>query len=269
MQRILPILIIFILATFGVSPSARAKAPVYPCRIVGQYPHNPQSSTQGLFYHQGKFYESSGGFGESFVAIVDPATGKQLRVVPTQGKYFAEGITHHQNRLFMLTWQSGTGFIRSMDTLAPLDEFSYRQPGTSTEGWGIAHDGERFILSTGSARLHFLRSDDLTLSHTLLVRDGAHPVRLLNELEYVGGMVLASIWKSDKIAVIDPASGRVEAWIDLAPLRRHIAPSSGVANGIAYDAETGRLFVTGKHWDKLFEIAVDEVLWRQPVMDGQ
>lgn len=243
-----------------------AQAPTYQCRIAAEYPHDVKTSTQGLFFHNGQLYESSGGFGASFLAMVDLTTGRHIRTQPISGKYFAEGIAPHGNQLYMLTWLSGTGFTHDLETLAPVDSFAYRIENDTTEGWGLASDNTRFILSAGTARLYFHRSEDFARVGSILVRDGATPVRLLNELEYVGGMILANIWKSDTIAVIAPDSGKVIAWLDLAPLRQRLAAQCGVANGIAYDKDTGRLYATGKHWNKLFEIKIDEVLWRQPVV---
>jgi len=256
-------LVLCVFVTIGHAATARAM--ILECRVVAEYPHDPQTSTQGLLYNQGLLLESSGGFGQSYLTVSEPETGRRLLTRRIEGRYFAEGIALHENKLYMLTWLSGTGFIFDPQTLETLASFAYRADGESTEGWGLAHDGRRFILSAGTATLRFHQPGDFARIGTLAVRDGSEPVRLLNELEYVGGMILANVWKSDRIAVIDPDTGLVVAWIDLTPLRERIAPESGVANGIAYDPETGRLFVTGKHWDKLFVIEVDTALWRMPV----
>jgi glutamine cyclotransferase len=252
------------LATAHAAP-ALAGATTLPCRVTAEYPHDPGTSTQGLIFNQGLLIESSGGFGESYLTVSEPETGRRLRTRTIEGRYFAEGIALHENKLHMLTWLSGTGFIFDPVSLETLASFAYRADGESTEGWGLAFDGQRFILSAGNDMLRFHRPGDFARTGTLAVRDEDAPVRLLNELEWVGGMILANVWKSDRIAVIDPETGQVAAWIDLSPLRQRIAPESGTANGIAYDAATGRLFVTGKHWDKLFVIEVDTALWRMPV----
>ena len=244
---------------------AGADAATVPCRVVAEYPHDPGTSTQGLFFSDGLLYESSGGFGQSYLTVSEPETGRRLRTQPIEGRYFAEGVTLHDHKLFMLTWLSGTGFIFDPQSLELLTTFAYRADGETTEGWGLTFDGDRFILGSGTDVLRFHQASDFARTGTLAVRDGDIPVRLLNELEYVGGMILANVWKSDKIAVIDPESGLVAAWVDLAPLRERIAPESGVANGIAYDPQTGRLFVTGKRWDKLFVVEVETLLWRRPV----
>lgn len=250
----------------GIHTPAAAQIPTYPCRIISEFPHNPETYTQGLLFHDGKIFESSGGFGESYLAMIEPESGRTLRLYPLEGKYFAEGIARLGNVLYMLTWLSGTGFIHSLDTLERIDTFEYRQSHEKTEGWGLTSDGSQFIMSTGKAQLRFHSHSEFAHQAVRTVTENGEPVRLINELEYVGGKLLANIWKKDLIAVIAPDTGEVEAWIELSPLRERLGSQAGVANGIAYDEETGRLFVTGKHWDKLFEITVDAVLWRQPVM---
>tara|TARA_B100000683_G_C12492016_1_gene554857 strand:- start:239 stop:1054 length:816 start_codon:yes stop_codon:yes gene_type:complete len=244
---------------------ALARTPTYPCRIINEYPHNPETYTQGLFFHEGKMYESSGGFGESYLAMIEPESGRTLRLYPLEGKYFAEGISRRGDALYMLTWLSGTGFIHSLETLERIGTFEYRQSWEKTEGWGLTSDGTQFIMSTGKPRLRFHTHADFKHQAVMTVLDNGEPVRLLNELEYVGGTLLANVWKKDVIAVIALETGNVQAWIDLSPLRERLGSQAGVANGIAYDEHSGRLFVTGKHWDKLFEITMDAVLWRQPV----
>lgn len=250
-----------------LAPAVRAgaDAATVPCRVVAEYPHDPGTSTQGLYFSDGLLYESSGGFGQSYLTVSEPKTGRRLRTQPIEGRYFAEGVTIRDRKLFMLTWLSGTGFVFDPQSLELLTVFASRADGETTEGWGLTFDGDRFILSAGTDTLRFHRASDFARTGTLAVRDGDIPVRLLNELEFVGGMILANVWKSDKIAVIDPENGQVTAWMDLTPLRERIAPESGTANGIAYDPQTGRLFVTGKCWDKLFVVEVDTLLWRRPV----
>lgn len=250
-----------------LAPAVRAgaDAAIVSCRVMAEYPHDPETSTQGLFFSDGLLYESSGGFGQSYLTVSEPETGRRLRTQPIEGRYFAEGVTIHDRKLFMLTWLSGTGFVFDPQSLELLTVFASRSDGETTEGWGLTFDGDRFILSAGTDVLRFHRASDFARTGTLAVRDGDTPVRLLNELEFVGGMILANVWKSDKVAVIAPETGLVVAWMDLTPLRERIAPESGVANGIAYDTQTGRLFVTGKCWDKLFVVEVDTLLWRRPV----
>jgi glutamine cyclotransferase len=249
----------------GLPITAQAGAPTYACHVKTEYPHNPDTFTQGLFFLDGILYESSGGFGESFLAQVDLPTGRHLRKLLLESQYFAEGITPLDDKLYLLTWLSGTGFTHSLKTLERLSEFSYHQHGDSSEGWGLAYINPHFIRTSGQSTLHIHSRDDFALLRTVPVHDAGKPVRLLNELEYVGGMLLANVWKKDRIAVINPQSGEVRAWIDLTPLRKRLDKASGVSNGIAYDRDSERLYVTGKNWDKLFEISIDEMIWEQPV----
>lgn len=248
--------------------AALAEAPVHPCRIKAEFPHDPATFTQGLFIHDSRMFESSGGYGKSFLAEVDLKTGKHLRTHDIEATRFAEGIAPFQDSLYMLTWRSGLGFIHSLNDFKLLGSFAYRIPQEHLEGWGLTTDGSRFVLSTGGDKLHFHEPEDFSPAGAVPVRDGVKPVTRLNELEYVDDLILANIWKQDRIAVIDPASGRVLVWIDLAPLRKRIAPASGVANGIAWDRDAERLYVTGKNWDKLFEIELDPA-WHRALPDGE
>lgn len=261
-------LLILTVHLFAYVPSY-AEAPTVQCRIINEYPHDTNTSTQGLFFLDGKLYESSGGFGVSYLAIVELETGRHLAKHNLTGRLFAEGITTYKNKVFLITWLSGNGYVHDIQTLETQASFAYRNEKESIEGWGLAFDNEKFILSSGTARLLFYEPEDFSRIGGITVKEGNETVRLLNELEYVGGMVLANLWKTDFIAVIDPASGQLKARIDISPLRQRLSKESGVANGIAYDKETGRLFVTGKRWSKLFQIEIDEVLWRQPVLDGK
>ncbi|WP_243545282.1 glutaminyl-peptide cyclotransferase [Pseudodesulfovibrio tunisiensis] len=253
-----------VLSVLFVRVPALAGTPVVACEIVAEHPHDPAAFTQGLFLADGLLYESSGGYGESHVAAVDIETGRQVRRADIDAHWFAEGIAPYRDKLYMVTWLSGDGAVYDRATLEYLAGFAYRAPDRDKEGWGLTFDGTEFIMSSGSARLFFHDPRDFTEVRSVVVRDGHRPVRQLNELEYVGGKVLCNVWKKDRIAVVNPKSGKVEVWIDLSPLRKRVSPDAGVANGIAYDSEQGRLFVTGKLWDKLFEIRVDRVLWRLP-----
>ncbi|WP_027881422.1 glutaminyl-peptide cyclotransferase [Meiothermus rufus] len=233
---------------------ALAQVPVWGFRVVNTYPHDPTAFTQGLVYHNGYLYEGTGLYGQSSLRKVDLKTGQvlQRRMLPSQ--YFGEGITIFQNRLYQLTWQNREGFIYDL-SFNPLGRFTY-----DTEGWGLTHDGQRLIMSDGSARLFFLNPRTLRPERTLVVRADGQPVERLNELEYIQGRIWANVWMTRRIAIIHPASGQVEAWLDLTGLvllaqARNPNPDA-VLNGIAYDAQNNRLFVTGKLWPFLFEIEV-------------
>ncbi len=239
---------------------ATAQAPVYPAIILAEFPHEATTSTQGLVYQQGVFFESSGGFGRSFIAVVDHMTGIPhiRRPIP---RLFAEGVVSHNEQIHMLTWKSGYGFVFDQTSLTPLKHFTFSTDKNRTEGWGLTSDGQQFIMSNGTSRLLLRDFKTFAQTGTMLVRDGNKPISRLNELEYVNGLLLANIWKSDRIAIIDPTTGFVTHWIDLSPLRKRIASTSGVANGIAYDHVSKTVYVTGKHWDKLFAITIENRPW--------
>jgi glutaminyl-peptide cyclotransferase len=231
-----------------MGPSA---VPTYTYRVVNTYPHDPSASTQGLVFEQGVLYESTGGYGRSSLRRVALETGSVLQFYELPADYYGEGIALWADRIIQLTWQSRLGFVYDKGSLALLQAFPY-----PTEGWGLTHDGQRLILSDGSATLYFLDPETFAPLGQVPVAAGQTPVSQLNELEYIRGCVYANIWYSDYVAIIDLASGQVVAWIDLEGL---LGPEdreqpAGVLNGIAYDREGDRLFVTGKLWPKLFEI---------------
>ncbi|MCU0612848.1 MAG: glutaminyl-peptide cyclotransferase [Candidatus Eisenbacteria bacterium] len=224
--------------------------PVYGYRVVRMFPHDREAFTQGFTCANGLFYEGTGLEGRSSIRQVEMETGRVLRSRALASPYFGEGIAVAGNRLVQLTYTSRRGFIYRADTFDSLGSFVY-----PTEGWGITHDGHRFIMSDGSPTLRFLDVESMAVTDSLQVTDGGHPVVGLNELEYVQGQVFANLWPSFIIARIDPRTGRVMGWIDL----RGILPEEELArvdvlNGIAFDAMENRLFVTGKLWPVVFEI---------------
>lgn len=226
--------------------------PVYGYRILADYPHDPTAFTQGLVYTNSILYEGTGLYnGLSSLRRVDLETGSVLQIVSLRTDQFGEGIAVHDQRILQLTWQNRIGFVYDRDSFDLLGTFSY-----PTEGWGLTHDGTRFIMSDGSATLHFWDLQTLDEIGQVQVHDDHGPVTCLNELEYVEGRVYANVWQTDYVAVIDPATGSVTAWINLAGLLESVEPSptADVLNGIAYDVEGDRLFVTGKRWPRLFEI---------------
>jgi glutamine cyclotransferase len=184
---------------------------------------------------------------------VELETGQVLQRYDLPGQYFGEGIAMLGDRLFHLTWQSGVGFVYDKESFELRDQFTY--PG---EGWGLTHDGARLIMSDGTSTLRVIDPASLQEIDRIEVLDGDVPVPMLNELEYIDGQVWANVWKTDRIARIDPATGQVVGWVDLSGLLQGNDEGRrvDVLNGIAYDAGTGRIFVTGKLWPKLFEIKV-------------
>jgi glutaminyl-peptide cyclotransferase len=233
-------------------PAPSAAAPVAGYRIVKVFPHDPEAFTQGLTYVDGVLYEGTGLNGRSSIRKVRLENGEVLQIHKIDAQYFGEGITVLGDTLFSLTWQSGVGFIFDRTSLRRKGTFTYRG-----EGWGLTHDGARLIMSDGTAYLRFLDKATQKETGRMQVLDGERPVANLNELEYVKGEVLANVWQTDRIARISPRTGKVTGWIDLTGLLNP-RDAQGVdwLNGIAYDAAADRLFVTGKLWPKLFEIAV-------------
>lgn len=240
-------------------PPAEGKPPetiiFYGYELVNTYPHDPGAFTQGLVYVNGVLYEGTGLNGSSSIRKVALETGEVLQRVDLQRVYFGEGIAVEGGRLIQLTWKNQVGFIYDLDNFEKTGDFSYLG-----EGWGLTWDGVQFIMSDGSTKLRFLDKNTFQQTSQIYVRYGDRPVKYLNELEYAEGIVYANIWRENRVAMVDPASGYVTAWIDLSGLlSKEEARQADVLNGIAWDAAGKRLFVTGKHWPKLFEIRLVEV----------
>lgn len=246
-------LFLAVLLIVGAAAPAWAGAPPqYGYTVVKAYPHDPGAFTQGLLWRDGFLYESTGLHGRSSVRKVTLETGvpEQERLIDS--RHFGEGVVDWKDRLITLTWQDEMGFIFDLATFERIGEFSY--PG---EGWGLTRDETRIIMSDGASALRFLDPETLKEIGRIQVTDDGKPVDNLNELEWVKGEVLANIWQTDRIARIDPKTGHVTGWIDLSGLLGsddRAGRQVDVLNGIAYDAATDRLFVTGKLWPKLFEI---------------
>ena len=222
--------------------------------VVETYPHDITASTQGLLLHEGVYYESTGGYDQSTLRQVDPESGRvlQLRHLPVNA--FGEGLVLLDDRLFQLEWTSGTGFIYDRESFKRLGEIHY-----DGEGWGLAWDGNYFVLSDGTATLRFMDPDSFTVARTVTVRNHRGRVDELNELEFIEGKVYANRWHYDDILVIDPISGNVEATLNLAGLERpRPRDPESVLNGIAYDPESGLLHVTGKCWPRVYVLRVKE-----------
>jgi len=220
-------------------------------RVVNIYPHDPDAFTQGLVFHNGYIYEGTGLPGQSSIRKVELKTGKVLKRQTLAAEHFGEGITICRNRLIQLTWQSHTGFVYDLQSFRILQTFSY-----PTEGWGITCDGNYLIMSNGTAVLHFLDARTYKLVKQIEVRDRGRSLPNINELEFVRGEIYANVWGTDHIVRISPRTGGVLGWIDLRDLYRYVGTGRNidVLNGIAYDANGDRLFVTGKYWPNLYEI---------------
>jgi len=219
-------------------------------KVLRTFPHDRQAFTQGLVYHEGRVYESTGLVGKSSLRRVEFETGRVEKVVPIDGPYFGEGLARLGSELVQLTWQNGRAFVWSLDGFARLREHEYQG-----EGWGLCADGKRLVMSDGSDRLTFRDPGNFSVSGSVTVTRGGSPVRQLNELECAAGLVYANLWGSDTIARIDPASGEVTGWIDagglLSPAERN---GADVLNGIAYVPERNTFLITGKLWPRLFEV---------------
>lgn len=227
-------------------------APVFGYEVVNVYPHDREAFTQGLLFRDGVLYESTGLNGRSSLRKVQLETGKVLQQVAVETKYFAEGLTDWGSRLVQLTWNTNVGFVYDLASFKRLQTFSY-----ATEGWGLARDDRRLFMSDGSAALRFLDPQSFKVTGQVQVTDAGVPVRDLNELEFIDGQVYANVWTTDRIAMIAPDTGRVTGWINLAGLMPPSRISSdAVLNGIAWDSQRRRLFVTGKLWPSLFEVRV-------------
>jgi glutamine cyclotransferase len=204
-----------------------------------------------LIYLDGFLYESAGLYGESTLRKVELETGAVLERIDLSLEYFAEGLTVWDDTLIQLTWREGTGFVYRLDDFSLLQRFIF-----STEGWGLTQDGERLIMSDGTAALYFLNPETFLVEDSVAVTYQGELIQRVNELEYVRGEVYANIWPTEQIIRIDPASGQVLGWIDLSgilppELRKE---DTNVLNGIAYDPERDRLFITGKFWPSVFEV---------------
>ena len=238
----------------NTSNTAANAPPVnYGYQVVHILPHDPGAFTQGLIFAGGFLYESTGQEGRSSLRHVELQTGKVLKKVDVPEPFFAEGITLLNGKIYQLTWQHGIGFIYDAQKMEPIGRFDY-----TGEGWGLTNDGRSLIISDGSNRLKFIDPDSFRVTKTIAVLDGNRPVNQLNELEYVNGEIYANIWHDQRIATIDPQTGRVTGWIDLTGLLPpgDVDDPEAVLNGIAYDQAGKRLFVTGKLWPRLFEIQI-------------
>lgn len=219
--------------------------------VTRSFPHDTGAYTQGLLYHNGALYESTGEYGRSSLRRVEISTGRPTDSVALSASRFGEGLALVGDRLYQLTWQSHVGYVYDLATLARVDSFSY-----AGEGWGLTADSASLIMSDGTDTLRFLDPRTYRVIRKVGVRDGNSPLKKINELEFVHGVLLANIYQSDFIVSIDPNTGRIRRWFDLGGLlpEKSRDLETDVLNGIAYDSGQDRLFVTGKRWPTLFEV---------------
>ncbi|WP_018968699.1 glutaminyl-peptide cyclotransferase [Rubritalea marina] len=233
----------------------RAGAPTYQIEVVKTYPHDAQAFTQGLLYHDGFLYESTGLNGRSSLRKVELETGKVLKLRRIKSQFFAEGLALWNGKLIQLTWQAGLAFVYDRDSFRQVKTMSY--PG---EGWGLTRYGSQLVMSDGSSELRFLDPATFHEIRRIQVHDAGKPVLKINELESIKGEIYANLWQENRVARINPKNGKVTAWLEMAKLapKKYRDNDQAVLNGIAYDAARDRIFVTGKMWDKLYEIKVVE-----------
>ncbi len=240
---------------FQLSRLLKTKMPISSIDVKNAYPHDTGAFTQGLFFHQRCFYESTGLNGKSALARKEVMTGKSLQEVKISHKYFGEGIALLKGNIYQLTWQNETVLIYDVRSFQQIREIKYRG-----EGWGLTSDGKHLLMSDGSSTITFRDPDSFKVVREIRVRDGDTPVGHLNELEFVKGEIWANIFTEDMIVRISPKNGKVTGWINLSALRSYLPrnESVDVLNGIAYDVSTDRIFVTGKYWPKVFEIRLSK-----------
>ena len=247
-------LITAILSIFVLLSCADASVKVYKLDVVAEYPHDTDSYTQGLFFHDGQLYESTGMNGKSTFRKVDLASGKPLKRLDFDKKYFVEGSVILGDNLYILTWESRVAFMYDAKTLEFKSSWSYPR-----EGWGLTTDGKQLIASDGSATLFFM-DENFALKDRVIVKCEDRPVRLLNELEYIDGKIWANVYTSNEIVIINPKNGNVEGVIDCRGLlpKELYRPDTDVLNGIAYNPKDGKIYLTGKNWPKMYEIRLVE-----------
>ncbi len=235
--------------------AATTRTPTYVADVVQSWPHDPDAYTQGLLWHDGRMFESTGVVGKSSIREVDYQTGRVLRKHDVPEPYFGEGIVIMGKDLYEITWTSGIAFVYDAQTFEKKRQYTYEG-----EGWGLTTDGTSIVMSDGTSAIRFRDPATFAVVRTISVTDHGTPVTQLNELEWVKGEIWANVYQSDQIARIDPATGNVTGWIDLSGLLPKLdrTGSEDVLNGIAYDAKADRYFVTGKLWPKLYEIRLKQ-----------
>jgi len=231
----------------------KTNTPISAIKVINIFPHDPDAFTQGLVYHEGYLYESTGLHGKSSLRKVDIKTGKIIKIIKLAHEYFGEGITIFGKNIYQLTWQNKTGFVYDLEKFKKVSTFSYEG-----EGWGLTTDGKDLFMSNGSSVISCIDPVTFAVVRKIIVHEGQHQIGNLNELEFIKGEIWANIFREDIIVRISPATGKVLGWVDLSQLYSLIPEHNriDVLNGIAYDHNRDRIFVTGKLWPKIFEIKV-------------
>jgi len=236
---------------------ATEKPAIYTYEIINTYPHDTNAYTQGLEYYNGFLYETTGHYGESTLRKVEINTGKVLQKINLDKEYFGEGMTILNNKIYWLTWKAKKGFVYDLETFKLEKEFAYQK---SSEGWGLTNNGKDLIKSDGTNKIYFLDAETLKEKKSIQVYTVDRGIDELNELELINGKLYANKWQKNTLVVIDIETGVVEGLVDFRSLKKEmektqkLVDQDDVLNGIAFDKENNRLFVTGKNWGKLFEI---------------
>ena len=243
-----------VLMSFFLLSCSDAKVKMYGIEVVAEYPHDTDAYTQGLYFDEGKLYESTGLHGKSTFRKVDLESGEVIKRLDFDKKYFVEGSVRFKDNIYILTWDSRIAFVYDAKTLEYKSSWKYPR-----EGWGLTTDGRQLIASDGSANLYFL-DENFAQKDKKLVTIENRPVRWLNELEYIDGKVWANVYTTDEIVIINPKTGKVEGVVDCRGLlpKSLRKPSTDVLNGIAYNTDTRKIYLTGKNWPKLYEIKLVE-----------
>lgn len=230
---------------------------VYTFNIINEYPHDITSYTQGLEFHDGVLYESTGQYGKSKLRKLDYKTGNVLKNIDLSNSYFGEGLTIINNNIYQLTWQEGQGFVYNLNTFEKTGSFKY---GKSKEGWGMCNDGTRIFKSDGTEKIWLLNPETLVEESHIEAYTNKSRIVGINEMEWIDGKIFANRYQLDGVAIINPENGAIDGVIDFRALKKKVTQHKtlDVLNGIAYNPETKTIFVTGKHWDKLFEVEIVE-----------
>jgi len=243
--------------TKSISIVNNEKPKLYGYEIINTYPHDITSYTQGLEFFKGDLYESTGQKGESKLRKINHKTGDVIKNIDLKAQYFGEGLTILNNNIYQLTWQSGKGFVYNVDSFERTSTFKF---GESKEGWGICNDGELLYKSDGTEKIWLLNPETLVEDGNIQVYTEKGKIGKLNELEWINGKIYANIYQKNGVVIINPKNGATEGVIDFSPLKKLVKQHDGldVLNGIAYNPESQTIFVTGKRWDKLFEVKIIE-----------
>lgn len=229
----------------------------YSYRVINSYPHDEKAYTQGLQYHDGVLFEGTGNYNQSSLRRVKLETGEVLKIRNLDNELFGEGITVFRDKIYQLTYKSQVGFVYDRNSFEELQKVYYQ----NREGWGLTHNGSELIMSDGSNIIYFLDPELFTMNRQIEVYNDKGPADSLNELEYINEKIWANRYYTDEIVIIDPMTGKIEARINLKGIlaTSERKPTTNVLNGIAWDQENNRIFVTGKYWPRLFEIRIVEL----------